>query len=80
MEGFKMKPPVAANDNRKPMKLLRYSDLNETRGIIYSRRHLYTMENERKFPRRVPLGENRVGWVESEVDDWLKEKAESRAA
>jgi prophage regulatory protein len=68
------------NDNHKPIKLLRYCELSETRGITYSRRHLYTMENERKFPRRVPLGENRVGWIESEVDGWLKEKAASRAA
>jgi prophage regulatory protein len=71
---------IAANDNHKPIKLLRYCELNETRGITYSRRHLYTMENERQFPRRVPLGENRVGWIETEVDDWLKEKAASRAA
>jgi prophage regulatory protein len=75
-----MKLPTPDNDNHKPVKLLRYCELSETRGITYSRRHLYTMENERKFPRRVPLGENRVGWIESEVDGWLKEKAESRAA
>jgi prophage regulatory protein len=54
--------------------------LNETRGITYTRRHLYTLESERKFPKRVALGENRVGWIESEIDDWLKEKAACRAA
>jgi prophage regulatory protein len=69
-----------ANDNTKPVKLLRYCDLSETRGITYTRRHLYTLETERKFPRRVPLGENRVGWIESEIDDWLSQKAASRAA
>jgi len=46
----------------------------------YSRRHLYTLENERKFPKRVTLGENRVGWIESEVDGWIAERAASRAA
>ena len=75
-----MKLPVAANDNRKPAKLLRYCDLQETRGITYTRRHLYTLESERKFPKRVPLGENRVGWLESEIDAWIAERAALRAA
>ena len=75
-----MKLPIAGNDNQKPVKLLRYSELNETRGIGYSRRHLYTLESEYKFPKRISLGENRVGWIESEIDDWIREKAASRAA
>lgn len=70
--------PIAANDNQRPVKLLRYCELQETRGIGYTRRHLYTLEAERKFPKRVPLGENRVGWIESEIDEWIKERAESR--
>jgi prophage regulatory protein len=75
-----MNPPVAANDNTKPVKLLLYCELNDTRGITYTRRHPYTLESERKFPKRVPLGENRVCWIESEIDNWLAEKAASRAA
>jgi prophage regulatory protein len=71
---------IAANDNVKPVKLLRYCDLNETRGIGYSRRHLYTLESERKFPKRVSLGENRVGWIESEIDNWITQRAACRAA
>jgi prophage regulatory protein len=70
---------IAANDN-KPAKLLRYCDLQDTRGITYSRRHLYNLEHERKFPKRVHLGENRVGWIESEIDGWIAERAASRAA
>jgi prophage regulatory protein len=75
-----LKTPIAANDNQKPAKLLSYRGLNETRGISYSRRHLYTLESERKFPRRVPLGENRVGWIEAEIDGWIAQRAASRAA
>jgi predicted DNA-binding transcriptional regulator AlpA len=75
-----MKTPIADNDNHKPVKLLRYCELSETRGITYSRRHLYTLESERKCPKRVPSGENRVGWVESEIDGWLAEKTAGRAA
>lgn len=73
-------PKIAANDNNKPPKLLRYCDLSETRGIRYIRRHLYTLESENKFPKRVPLGENRVGWLESEIEGWIGDRADSRAA
>lgn len=71
---------IAANDNVKPTKLLCYRELSETRGIHYSRRHLYTLEYERKFPRRVALGENRVGWIESEVDAWVAQRVVERTA
>jgi prophage regulatory protein len=73
-------PKIAANDNVRPVKLLRYCELSETRGIGYSRRHLYTLESGRKFPKRVSLGENRVGWIESEIDGWLQDRAACRAA
>ena len=75
-----MKLPIAANDNKKPPRLLRYCDLSDTRGITYTRRHLYTLESANKFPKRVPLGENRVGWLESEIDGWIQEKVAYRAA
>jgi len=75
-----LKQPIAANDNIKPPKLLRYCDLSETRGITFTRRHLYTLESENKFPKRVPLGENRIGWRESEIDDWIRDRAARRAA
>jgi prophage regulatory protein len=40
----------------------------------------YTLGSKGKFPKRVPLGENRVGWIESEIVDWINEKAARRAA
>ncbi|MDO8956990.1 MAG: AlpA family phage regulatory protein [Deltaproteobacteria bacterium] len=30
------------------------------------------------FPRRIQLGGNSVGWIASEVDSWLAEKAAAR--
>jgi predicted DNA-binding transcriptional regulator AlpA len=62
---------IAANDNVKPVKLLRYCDLKETRGITYSRRHLRRLEDERKFPKRVMMGPKTPAWFESEVDGYL---------
>jgi len=32
------------------------------------------MENEGKFPKRRQLGANSVGWIESEVQEWIAER------
>jgi prophage regulatory protein len=71
---------VAANDNIAPVKLISFAELTTTRGITFSRRHLKRLEDEKKFPQRVVLGENRIGWVITEVDDWLAEKLAGRYA
>jgi prophage regulatory protein len=75
-----MKLPVADNDNNKPTKLLSFTELTTTRGIAFSRRHLKRLEDERKFPKRVVLGENRIGWVVAEVDEWLATRLAERDA
>ena len=71
---------IAANDNRKPTKLLSFAELTTTRGITFSRRHLKRLEDERKFPRRVVLGENKIGWVVTEIDEWLATRLAARDA
>jgi prophage regulatory protein len=75
-----MNLPTPANDNIAPIKLISFAELTTTRGITFSRRHLKRLEDEKKFPRRVVLGENRIGWVITEVDDWLAEKLAGRYA
>ncbi|MEO0344470.1 MAG: AlpA family phage regulatory protein [Pseudomonadota bacterium] len=32
------------------------------------------MEKAGQFPKRVPLGPNRVGWLYEEVLEWLEER------
>lgn len=61
-----------------PQKLIDFKDLKVTRGIPFSRTHLSRLENEGKFPKRVSLGANRVGWVLAEIDEWLAAKIASR--
>jgi len=39
---------------------------------------IWRMEKAGKFPRRIKLGGNSVGWFESEVLTWLKNKAAER--
>jgi predicted DNA-binding transcriptional regulator AlpA len=51
--------------------MLRFYELNDTRGIIHARRHLYALKSEITFSKGVPLGENPVGWLESEIGGWI---------
>ncbi|MEM7291325.1 MAG: AlpA family phage regulatory protein [Pseudomonadota bacterium] len=39
--------------------------------VLYSPQHIARLEKAGQFPKRVPLGPNRVGWVEWEVLEWL---------
>jgi prophage regulatory protein len=60
------------------MRLLSSDELRPLKGIPYSKVHLWRLEREQRFPKRVPLGESRHGWIESEIDDWLLERMASR--
>lgn len=60
-------------------RLLEYWELRE-HGVLYSRSHIYRLEAAGKFPKRVPIGDARVGWVENEIDDYVAEKVKSRSA
>ena len=39
---------------------------------------IWRMEKEGKFPRRLRLGGNSCGWLESEVDAWMQSRADER--
>ena len=39
---------------------------------------IWRMEKDGRFPKRLRLGGNSCGWLESEVDGWLKERAAAR--
>ncbi len=46
--------------------------------VLYSPQHIARLEAAGQFPLRVKLGNNRVGWVESEVLEWLQERIDAR--
>lgn len=47
--------------------------------VPYSAAHLARLETAGLFPRRVKLSACRVGWVESEVNDWIAARVAERA-
>ncbi|MCK0095002.1 AlpA family phage regulatory protein [Yoonia sp. F2084L] len=46
--------------------------------VLYSPQHIARLEKAGLFPKRVQLGPNRVGWVESEVRKWLEQRLAQR--
>ena len=48
--------------------------------IPYSKPHLWRLEKAGKFPKRVPIGAGRYGYVESEIDAHLEQKIAQRDA
>lgn len=64
---------------RRPITLVGQEGL-EKRGIHYSRSHLWRLEAEGRFPRRVKLGNGRVAWLLDEIDDYLLGLAAARDA
>ena len=67
-------PPV------KPLRdpnerALRLSQVSELTGL--GRSMIYQMQAEGRFPQRIKLGERAVGWLESEVRDWLATRIET---
>jgi len=58
------------------MRLLSKKQVREK--VLYSPAHIQRLEDAGKFPKRVRLGQGRVGWVETEIDDWLLTKLRQR--
>ena len=61
------------------MRLLSKRQLKEL--VLYSPQHIQRLETANRFPKRVRLGNgprSRVGWIESEVMEWLRQRIDAR--
>ena len=60
-----------------PTRFLRLPEVLERTGL--SRSTIYVRLAAGRFPQPVSLGGRAVGWIEAEVDEWVRERiAESR--
>jgi prophage regulatory protein len=50
-------------------KILRLPAVMATTGM--SATTIYSQMKDGLFPRQVPIGSQAVGWVESEIQDWI---------
>lgn len=48
--------------------------------VQYSSQHIARLEKAGKFPKRIKLGQNRVAWLLSEIEDWIDERILERDA
>jgi prophage regulatory protein len=58
------------------MRIIRRHELTDKVG--YCLGHIHRLERVGLFPQRVHLGPRAVGWLEDEVDEWLRERADAR--
>lgn len=59
-------------------RVLRRKEVISMVGLGTTR--LYELISEGKFPKPIKLSVRSVGWLESEVQGWIKERAECREA
>ena len=67
------------NKEVRAMRMVSKRQLKEL--VLYSSQHVQRLENAGQFPKRVRLGNGprgRVGWIESEVQEWLQKKVAQR--
>lgn len=53
----------------RPARILRLPSVTERIGL--KRTAIYDMVRAGKFPKPVPLNDKSVGWLESEIEDWI---------
>ena len=56
-------------------RILRLPSVRERTGL--SRSSIYLRISEGRFPKPVSLGERAVGWLESEITEWLNRRIEA---
>ena len=71
---FNLEPSVKLqrDPNERALRLRQVCQLT---GL--GRSMIYQMQAEGRFPQRVKLSERAVGWLESEVRDWLATRIET---
>ena len=58
------------------MIILRMKEV--VKRVGYCRSHLWRLERDGRFPRKIRLGPNSIGYVESEIDEWIAARIAER--
>lgn len=59
-------------DEHYPDRLIDKHELKMLVGL--SHQHVLRLEKQRKFPRRIQIGENSVRWRLGDIMDWIAER------
>ncbi len=63
---------VIERKRRGQVRFLRLPEVLARTGL--SRSTVYVRLEQGRFPRPVSLGGRAVGWIEAEVDDWIRDR------
>lgn len=58
------------------MRIIRLKEVIESTGL--ARSTVYKFISDGVFPKPISLGDRSVGWLESEVQDWILDKVKER--
>jgi prophage regulatory protein len=64
------------NNDLTDIRILRRDQVVDRVGL--SRAQIYALMEQGKFPKQIPLGANSVGWIEAEVNEWLRQRIAER--
>lgn len=63
---------------QQELAILRRREVQSRTGLPSS--SLYALIAKGEFPKPIPLSTRRVGWITSEVDEWLRKRIAAREA
>jgi prophage regulatory protein len=53
-------------------KIIRLAEVKKR--STFSRSTIYRLMGEKTFPKPINLSTNSIGWLESDIDNWLQER------
>jgi len=56
-------------------KFIRETECQQITGLSRSTR--WRMEKVGKFPKRIKISDNVIGWLNEDIENWVKEKVEA---
>jgi prophage regulatory protein len=72
-------PYPGAFDTLDDLSKLRIITKKELGPLVgYTPQHIQRLEDEGVFPMRIKFGANRVGWILTEVEEWLRKRMGER--
>jgi len=69
-------PDASQNDTANERRILRRAEVEARTG--FKRAHLYHLIKEGSFPKPVPIGVRAVGWISTEIDQWINDRLHAR--
>ncbi|OOV86203.1 helix-turn-helix transcriptional regulator [Oceanospirillum linum] len=59
-------------------RILNRKEVEQTTAL--TRSTIYARMKEGTFPQSIPLGGRRVGWLESDIQEWIEQQISSKDA